>query len=246
MIADTQTTLAQWWAPLIAFLAGLVSFASPCVLPLGPGYLSYVMGGSVLDADDASGARKADLRPILLFVAGFTLVFTLFGAFASTFVHLFKGRQGQVVAGVVVVVLGLLLIGYAFGRGSIRLYAERRPFLGRVRPGPAGAFPLGMAFAAGWTPCIGPILGGIIIIAAAGSAAWGAFLLVCYSMGLGIPFIAIGLGAQWLTGSTEWMKRHYAAIASVSGGILVVLGVMIATGEFTRRLAPLVRFSPWL
>ena len=245
MIADTQTTLAQWWAPLLAFLAGLVSFASPCVLPLVPGYLSYVMGGSVLDAEDAS-AKKADLRPILLFVAGFTLVFTLFGAFASTFVHLFKGRQGQVVAGVVVVVLGLLLIGYAFGRGSIRLYAERRPFLSTVRPGPAGAFPLGMAFAAGWTPCIGPILGGIIIIAAAGSAAWGAFLLVCYSMGLGIPFIAIGLGAQWLTGSTEWMKRHYAAIASVSGGILVVLGVMIATGEFTRRLAPLVRFSPWL
>jgi cytochrome c-type biogenesis protein len=247
MIADTQTTLAQWWAPLLAFLAGLVSFASPCVLPLVPGYLSFVMGGSVLDADEASGAaRKADLRPILLFVGGFTLVFTLFGAFASTFVHLFKGRQGQIVAGVVVVVLGLLLIGYAFGRGSIRLYAERRPFLGKVRPGPAGAFPLGMAFAAGWTPCIGPILGGIIIIAAAGSAAWGAFLLVCYSMGLGIPFIAIGLGAQWLTGSTEWMKRHYAAIASVSGGILVVLGVMIATGEFTRRLAPLVRFSPWL
>ncbi len=246
MIADTQATLGQWWAPLLAFLAGLVSFASPCVLPLVPGYLSYVMGGSVLDADDASGARKADLRPILLFVGGFTLVFTLFGAFASTFVHLFKGRQGQIVAGVVVVVLGLLLIGYAFGRGSIRFYAERRPFLGRVRPGPAGAFPLGMAFAAGWTPCIGPILGGSIIIAAAGSAAWGAFLLVCYSMGLGIPFIAIGLGAQWLTGSTEWMKRHYAAIASVSGGILVVLGVMIATGEFTRRLAPLVRFSPWL
>ena len=247
MIADTQTTLAQWWAPLLAFLAGLVSFASPCVLPLVPGYLSFVMGGSVLDADEATGAaRKADLRPILLFVGGFTLVFTLFGAFASTFVHLFKGRQGQIVAGVVVVVLGLLLIGYAFGRGSIRLYAERRPFLGKVRPGAAGAFPLGMAFAAGWTPCIGPILGGIIIIAAAGSAAWGAFLLVCYSMGLGIPFIAIGLGAQWLTGSTEWMKRHYAAIASVSGGTLVVLGVMIATGEFTRRLAPLVRFSPWL
>ena len=246
MIADTQTTLGQWWAPLLAVLAGLVSFASPCVLPLVPGYLSYVMGGSVLDADEASGARKADLRPILLFVGGFTLVFTLFGAFASTFVHLFKGRQGQIVAGVVVVVLGLLLIGYAFGRGSIRLYAERRPFLGAPCPGPAGAFPLGMAFAAGWTPCIGPILGGIVIIAAAGSAAWGAFLLVCYSMGLGIPFIAIGLGAQWLTGSTEWMKRHYAAIASVSGGILVVLGVMIATGEFTRRLAPLVRFSPWL
>ena len=179
-------------------------------------------------------------------MGGFTLVFTLFGAFAATFVHLFKGRTGQLVAGLVVVALGLLLIGYGFGRGSIRLYAERRPFLGKVRPGPAGAFPLGMAFAAGWTPCIGPVLGGILFMAAQGSAAWGAFLLVCYSMGLGIPFIAIGLGAQWLTRSTDWMKRHYGTIAVVSGAILVVLGLMIATGEFTRRIAPLVRFGPWL
>jgi len=246
MIADAQANLAHWWGPLLAFTAGLLSFASPCVLPLVPGYLSFVMGESVVEADGDASAKKVDLRPILLFVGGFTLVFTLFGAFASTFVHLFKGRPGQIVAGVVVAALGLLLIGYAFGRGSIRLYAERRPLLGKVRPGPAGAFPLGMAFAAGWTPCIGPILGGIIIIAAAGSAVWGAFLLVCYSMGLGIPFIAIGLGAQWLTGSTEWMKRHYAAIATVSGGILVVLGIMIATGEFTRRIAPLVRFGTWL
>ena len=243
MIADTQATLAQWWAPVLAFMAGLFSFASPCVLPLVPGYLAFVTGGTAADADVT---RKSDLRPILLFVGGFTLVFTLFGAFAATFVHLFKGHTGQLVAGVVVVALGLLLIGYGFGRGSIRLYAERRPFLGKVRPGPAGAFPLGMAFAAGWTPCIGPVLGGILFIAAQGSAAWGAFLLVCYSMGLGIPFIAIGLGAQWLTRSTDWMKRHYGTIAVISGGILVVLGVMIATGEFTRRIAPLVRFGPWL
>ena len=243
MIADTQATLAQWWAPLLAFAAGVFSFASPCVLPLVPGYLSFVVGSSAVEAD---APRKADLRPILLFVGGFTVVFTLFGAFAATFVHLFKGRTGQLVAGAVVVVLGLLLIGFGVGRGSIRLYAERRPFLGKVRPGPAGAFPLGMAFAAGWTPCIGPVLGGILFIAAQGSAAWGAFLLLCYSMGLGIPFIAIGLGAQWLTRSTEWMKRQYGTIAIVSGGILVVLGVMIATGEFTRRIAPLVRFAPWL
>jgi cytochrome c-type biogenesis protein len=243
MIADTQTTLAQWWAPMLAFLAGVFSFASPCVLPLVPGYLAFVTGEAVADADES---RRADLRPILLFVGGFTLVFTLFGAFAATFVHLFKGRTGQLIAGLVVVALGVLLIGYGVGRGSIRLYAERRPFLGKVRPGPAGAFPLGMAFAAGWTPCIGPVLGGILFIAAQGSAAWGAFLLVCYSMGLGIPFIAIGLGAQWLTRSTDWMKRHYGTISVISGGILVVLGVMIATGEFTRRIAPLVRFGPWL
>ena len=95
-----------------------------------------------------------------------------------------------------IVVLGLLLIGYALGRGSIRLYAERRPFLERVKPGDGGRLPLGMAFAAGWTPCIGPVLGAILSIAATGSAARGAFLLFCYSLGLGVPFLLIGLGAR--------------------------------------------------
>jgi cytochrome c-type biogenesis protein len=103
-----------------------------------------------------------------------------------------------------------------------------------------------MAFAAGWTPCIGPVLAGILLIAAQSSAARGAFLLVCYSLGLGVPFIAIGLGAQWFTSSTQWVTRHYTAIAAASGSILVVIGVMIATGEFTRRIAPLVRFAPGL
>jgi cytochrome c-type biogenesis protein len=243
MIADTSQTLSHLWAPALALFAGFVSFASPCVLPLVPGYLSYVTGAAAVERPP----RLADrLWPILLFVAGFTIVFTLYGAFSSTFVHLIKGRTGQVVAGVVIVVLGVLLIAYALGRGPISLFAERRPFLERARPGTAGALPLGMAFAAGWTPCVGPVLGAILAIAASGSAAWGAFLLVCYSLGLGIPFVAIGLGAEWLAGSTRWLQRHYAAIAVVSGSLLVLVGVLVATGEFTRRLAPLVRYSPWL
>jgi cytochrome c-type biogenesis protein len=243
MIADTSQTLSHLWAPALALLAGFVSFASPCVLPLVPGYLSYVTGAAAVERPP----RLADrLWPILLFVAGFTIVFTLYGAFSSTFVHLIKGRTGQVVAGVVIVVLGVLLIAYALGRGPISLFAERRPFLERARPGTAGALPLGMAFAAGWTPCVGPVLGAILAIAASGSAAWGAFLLVCYSLGLGIPFVAIGLGAEWLAGSTRWLQRHYAAIAVASGSLLVVVGVLVATGEFTRRLAPLVRYTPWL
>jgi cytochrome c-type biogenesis protein len=143
-------------------------------------------------------------------------------------------------------VLGVLLIAYAVGRGPIALFTERRPFLEKTRPGTAGALPLGMAFAAGWTPCIGPVLGAILAIAASGSAAWGAFLLVCYSLGLGIPFVAIGLGAEWLAGSTRWLQRHYATIAIVSGSLLVVVGLLVATGEFTRQLAPLVKYSPWL
>jgi cytochrome c-type biogenesis protein len=243
MIADTGDTVTHVWAPLVALVAGFVSFASPCVLPLVPGYLSFVTGESVTDEGRGRWHR---LAPILLFVAGFTVMFTLYGAFASTFVHLVKDRRGQIVAGVVIVVLGVLLIGYALGRGSIRLYAERRPFLERVHPGTAGALPLGMAFAAGWTPCVGPVLGAILGLAAVGSSRWGAFLLLCYSLGLGIPFIALGLGVEWLTGSARWVQRHYRSIAVVSGSILVVVGVLVATGEFTRRLAPLIKYGPLL
>ena len=243
MIADANDTITRAWAPLVALLAGFVSFASPCVLPLVPGYLSFVTGEAVTDEGRGRWHR---LAPILLFVAGFTVMFTLYGAFASTFVHLVKDRRGQIVAGVVIVVLGVLLVGYALGRGSIRLYAERRPFLERVHPGTAGAFPLGMAFAAGWTPCVGPVLGAILGLAAVGSSRWGAFLLLCYSVGLGIPFIALGLGVEWLTGSARWVQRHYRAIAVVSGSILVVVGVLVATGEFTRRLAPLIKYGPLL
>jgi cytochrome c-type biogenesis protein len=243
MIGDTSDTVTHVWAPLVAMLAGFVSFASPCVLPLVPGYLSFVTGEAVTDEGRGRWHR---LAPILLFVAGFTVMFTLYGAFASTFVHLVKDRRGQIVAGVVIVVLGVLLIGYALGRGSIRLYAERRPFLERVNPGTAGALPLGMAFAAGWTPCVGPVLGAILGLAAVGSSRWGAFLLLCYSIGLGIPFIALGLGVEWLTGSARWVQRHYRAIAVVSGSLLVVVGVLVATGEFTRRLAPLIKYGPLL
>ena len=243
MIADANETVTHVLAPLVALLAGFVSFASPCVLPLVPGYLSFVTGESVTDEGRGRWRR---LAPILLFVAGFTVMFTLYGAFASTFVHLVKDRRGQIVAGVVIVVLGALLIGYALGRGSIRFYAERRPFLERVHPGTAGALPLGMAFAAGWTPCVGPVLGAIIGLAAVGSSMWGAFLLFCYSLGLGIPFVALGLGVEWLTGSARWVQRHYRAIAVVSGSILVVVGVLVATGEFTRQLAPLIKYGPLL
>ncbi|HJX06482.1 MAG TPA: cytochrome c biogenesis protein CcdA [Actinomycetota bacterium] len=243
MIADANESVTHLWAPLVALLAGFVSFASPCVLPLVPGYLSFVTGEAVTDEGRGRWHR---LAPILLFVAGFTVMFTLYGAFASTFVHLVKDRRGQIIAGVVIVVLGVLLVGYALGRGSIRLYAERRPFLERVHPGTAGALPLGMAFAAGWTPCVGPVLGAILGLAAVGSSRWGAFLLLCYSLGLGIPFVALGLGVEWLAGSARWIQRHYRAIAVASGSILVVVGVLVATGEFTRRLAPLIRYGPLL
>ena len=131
MIADiVQTGLTSWWAPALAFVAGAVSFASPCVLPLVPGYVSFVTGERA-----AGDAQRRPLTPILLFIAGFTIVFTLLGAFASTFVPMLRDPIGQRVAGLVVIAIGLAMIGYGFGWGSPRMYAERRPFLARVRPG---------------------------------------------------------------------------------------------------------------
>jgi len=248
MLADTTHALARWWAPALAFVAGIVSFASPCVFPLVPGYLSFVTGESAVDDGMAGDAERprSRLLPIVLFIGGFTLVFALLGAFAST-VRLFKGPAGQTIAGLVVITLGLLMIGYTLGRGSIALYAERRPFLHKVRPGVAGAFPLGMAFAAGWTPCIGPVLSGIFFIASTQSTARGVLLLVVYSLGLGVPFLLIGLGIQWLSGTLRWFRRNYQVITVASGSLLVGMGIMLITGTFTRYLiAPLQRFAPGL
>lgn len=248
MTADiVQAGLASWWAPAIAFLAGLVSCLSPCVWPLLPGYVSFISGESVVGSQSPELAARRPIVPILLFIAGFTLVFTLLGAFAATFVQVFKGDMGQKIGGAIVVVFGLLMIGYAFGLGSVVLYGERRPFLQKVRPGTVGALPLGMAFAAGWTPCIGPVLGSILAIAASGSTSRGVLLLVSYSIGLGVPFLLIGLGMTRFMGTFDWVKRNYKAIAVASGTLMVAVGVLLFTGQFTRLVAPLAeRFQPGL
>jgi cytochrome c-type biogenesis protein len=236
-----ETGLSSWWAPALAFTAGVVSFASPCVLPLVPGYVSFVTGSRATE-----GEGRRPLLPILLFVLGFTLVFTLLGAFAGSFVRFFRDPWFQRGAGVVVLALGLLMLGYAFRRGSPGLFADRRPLLDRVRPGTAGALPLGIAFAAGWTPCIGPVLGGILAIAAGGGTVKGAALLAVYSLGLGIPFLLIGLGADRMVRSLGWVRRRYRAIAGVSGALLVTVGVLLMTGLFQRFIAPLARYTPGL
>jgi cytochrome c-type biogenesis protein len=236
-----DTGLSSWWAPALAFTAGVVSFASPCVLPLVPGYVSFVTGSRATE-----GEGRRPLLPILLFVLGFTIVFTLLGAFAGSFVRFFRDPWFQRGAGVVVLVLGLLMLGYALRRGSPGLFADRRPLLERVRPGTAGALPLGIAFAAGWTPCIGPVLGGILAIAAGGGSVKGAALLAVYSLGLGVPFLLIGLGADRMVRSLGWVRRRYRAIAGVSGALLVTVGVLLMTGLFQRFIAPLARYTPGL
>jgi cytochrome c-type biogenesis protein len=246
VIAVTQQDLTTWWAPALAFLAGAVSFASPCVFPLVPGYLSFVTAGRAVDAAGEEEGNRRPLIPILLFILGFALVFTLLGAASATWVPRLQGSTGQKVAGAFVVFMGALMMAYALRRGGVAIFAERRPFLRRVRPGTAGALPLGMAFAAGWTPCIGPVLGGILTLAAAGGAGRGAFLLFAYSLGLGVPFLLIGIGVDRFMGAFGWMRRNYRWIAGISGMVLVVLGVLIASGAWTRLIAPLSRFTPGL
>jgi len=235
--------LTVWWAPLLAFAAGLVSFASPCVLPLVPGYLSFVSG---TQADAVGGstsvATKPAVAPMLLFVAGFATVFTALGAFAGTLVPIIRSPVGQRLAGVVVLGVGVILILQGLRVGGTALYADRRPFLSRLRPGRATAYPLGMAFAAGWTPCIGPVLAGTLALATVqGNAARGSLLLFTYSMGLGVPFLLIGLGVGRLMGALDVLKRHHETISLVSGVIMVSIGLLLISGLWLQIISPVLR-----
>lgn len=234
---DVSGALEAWWAPGLAFAAGIVSCASPCVFPLLPGYVSFVSGGQAVSAGTA---RERPIVPMLLFVLGFALVFTSLGAFSRTFVPIVNSAVGRRVSGIVVVAIGLLMLLYAFRLGGPKLYAERRPFLSRIQPGPVGALPLGMAFAVGWTPCVGPVLAGILGLALAqGGGAWGAVLLFFYSLGLGLPFILVGLGLRRLMGAFAFVKRNYRWFAGVSGVLLVTIGVLLATNQWVSLLSRL-------
>jgi cytochrome c-type biogenesis protein len=239
VIADlVDRGLSSWWAPGLAFAAGVVSFASPCVFPLVPGYLSFVAGGEPVPGERA----QRPIVPILLFIGGFAAVFTALGAFTGAVTRILRSPVGIRLSGLVIVAFGVLMLLEAFQAGSPVLYMERRPLLSRVKPGPAWAFPLGVAFGAGWTPCIGPVLAGVLAIAAAeGGSARGAFLLFMYSAGLGVPFLLVGIGVRRLMGALSFVKRNYHWFAGVSGVIMVTIGVLVATNTWTRLLAPVLR-----
>ncbi len=249
MLADAQTQIHTWWAPALAFAAGLVSFASPCVLPLVPGYLAFVTGQA-----PGPGGRRSIL-PVLGFVAGFTVVFTvLFGFTASALGRWIHSPVGQRVAGGLVLAFGVFMVLYALRLGVPWLYREERPLLGRltrVRPGPAWSFPLGMAFAAGWSPCIGPVLGAIYGLASAqGSTGRAVFLLAMYSLGLGVPFVLVALGLDRVMNTMKLFGRNYHWFAGVSGVLLIAIGVLLVSGLWVRVLAPLLqlvnRYTPAL
>ncbi len=226
--------------PLFALVGGMISFTSPCCLPLLPGYVSYISGLPVSELGRVQ-ARALTLRAALLFVAGFTLVFTVLGVAAGLLGSLVVRELPLVmdVAGAGMIVLGLAMAGV------LRipwLYRERRFALHRLPTGPKAAFGVGMAFAAGWTPCIGPVLATILATAAATrTAAWGALLLALFSVGLGLPFIGLALGLNRARGSLAWLRRHGRAIEVVGGLLLVGVGVLFVTGAWRSFFVPLQR-----
>jgi cytochrome c-type biogenesis protein len=236
VLADfVQDGLGSWWAPALAFAAGIVSFASPCVFPLVPGYLSFVAGGEARD-------ERRPVVPILLFIGGFAAVFTALGAFTGAMTRFLRSDLGVRVAGGVIIAFGVLMLLYALRIGWPALFAERRPLLQRMHPGTGWAFPLGVAFGAGWTPCIGPVLAGVLAIAAAqGGSVRGASLLFVYSVGLGLPFLLVGLGLRHLMGALAFVRRNYHWFAGVSGVVMITIGVLVATDLWTRLLGPVLR-----
>ncbi|MGH9135652.1 MAG: cytochrome c biogenesis CcdA family protein [Acidimicrobiales bacterium] len=226
--------------PLIAVIAGAVSFSSPCCLPLIPGYLSYMSALPVADLGRRE-ARAVTLRAALLFVAGFTTVFTALGV-SVTIIGSALLRNLPVIiraSGVVIVLMGLAMMGVL--RIPL-LYRERRFDMARIPTGPRSAFLLGMGFAVGWTPCIGPVLATILATAAATqTVAWGAILLLLYSVGLGLPFIGLALGFQRAKGSLAWMRRHGRQVEVVGGLLLVGVGVLFISGAWRSFFLPLQR-----
>lgn len=218
----------------------MISFSSPCCLPLIPGYLSYVSALPVSELGERE-SRAVTLRASLLFVGGFTLVFTVLGAsFGLVGTALRENRTGILqIAGVGIILMALATMGV------LRipfLYRERRVDLTRLPRGPGAAFPFGMAFALGWVPCVGPVLATISTTAAATStAAWGAVLLALYSIGLGIPFIGLAMAYNRGRSSMDWLRRHSRRIEQVGGLLMLGLGLLFVSGEWESFFTPLQR-----
>ena len=228
---------------VVAFAAGMVSFLSPCVLPLVPGYLSLMSG---VGTAELAVATRTDtrrlLRSTLLFVAGFTVVFVALGASASAVgQRLFAHQRGlNQIAGVVVIVMGLVMAGVVTPRVMQR---ERRVQVSPARLGVFAPPVMGMAFAFGWTPCLGPVLASVLSLAATESTLGrGVTLLLAYSLGLGVPFVATGVAFGHLSGTLSWVKRNARVINLVSGLLLAAFGVLLLTNRLTRLSGWLVEF----
>jgi cytochrome c-type biogenesis protein len=232
----------------VAFGAGLLSFISPCTLPLLPGYLAYMSG---LSADEVKARENVQtvVTAALLFVVGLALVFVALGATASYIGHAVSSHLSELTraAGAFIVFMALVMLGMF----RIPMLAMDRRFhpaswgSGSLRRelGMWGALPLGMAFGFGWSPCIGPILGSILAIAAKDSQVQrGSLLLFVYALGLGLPFLLAALFTERVFGSLAWFKRHYLTINRTGGAVLLAMGVFLLLGQWTQLLSPVMNW----
>ncbi|WP_456316096.1 cytochrome c biogenesis CcdA family protein [Roseicella aerolata] len=241
-----MNSLLQMSGLLTAFLAGMVSFLSPCVLPLVPGYVSYVAGRSVA-AERAAPGRLATVGLGLCFVLGFATVFVAMGAGASALSQaLLRYRyEAGIVGGVVVILFGLMTAGV------LRLMPLQRDlrFMPTLSGGtPLSAYVLGLAFAFGWTPCIGPVLGAILAMTATGDVSHlGVALLATYAAGLGVPFLLVAAFADaFLRGPFRALRRLGRVLQVVAGSIMVTMGVAMITGHLTDFAILMLRLFPSL
>ena len=231
---------ALWVALPIALLAGLISFLSPCVLPLVPGYLGFVAGAVSPQTPADRAPRGRLVGGVLLFIAGFTLVFVaviVLGGLAGGAMARFSLQWGDLITrilGVLIIVMGLVFLGL-FGFAQRIVKPQIRGGLGLI-----GAPLLGIALGLGWAPCIGPTLSAIMSIAwTTGDATRAAVLGVAYSLGLGIPFLLVALGFGWATRSLAFLRRHIRAVNIVGGVLLVALGALMVTGVWTTIMSSL-------
>lgn len=226
-------------AMFVALLAGIVSFLSPCVLPIVPPYLAYMSGVSINDLSEGKAQSRKAILPALFFVMGLSTVFLFLGFTASAIGAIFLQYQNwfNTVAGILVMIFGAHFIGvYRIGF----LDREARIDAGDRGGSSFGAYILGLAFAFGWTPCIGPQLGAILSLAASeASVTRGTLLLAIYALGLGVPFLLVAAFLPRLTGAMGWMKRHMEQIERVMGLLLWTIGLLMLTGGFSA-------FSYWL
>jgi cytochrome c-type biogenesis protein len=228
---------------MIAFTAGVFSFLSPCVLPLVPSYLTFVTGMSLEDLQGGVN-RRATFMHSLLFVGGFSAIFILLGASASflgQFLRLYEVWIARV-GGLIIIVLGLHLAGVF---RLTPLMREKRIHLNDKPAGYLGTLGVGMAFGAGWTPCIGPILGAILTYGMTQETMWaGVGLLSVYSLGLAVPFLVASLALDWFLQTFQRFRKWIPVVEKASGVLLVLLGILLLTGQFTVLAAWLNRFTP--
>ena len=243
--------LATHVSVVAAFFAGILSFLSPCVLPLVPAYISFMSGVSV-DELQRSSHRGEVLRQTLFtsltFIVGFSLVFVLLGATATTIGKFLLTQFGLMskIAGIIIILLGLHFLGL-FKKTLSFLNYEKRFHVHQIRAGMPGAFLIGLAFAFGWTPCVGPILGPILFLAGGQQTVWqGILLLSVYSLGLGVPFLLTAIATQKFFHLFNTVKRYFHLIEMVSGIFLLLIGVLIFTGRFSLLATKLIEWFPAL